>query len=60
MIDVAEKTYGYEKAVDIEELFALFPKCSPSLSDHFGSEWISNKKDEVLKRFKAKGYETEE
>jgi hypothetical protein len=56
MIDVAETTYGYEKAIDIEELFALFPQTCPSLMGHFGSEWIANKKEEVLQRFRSKGY----
>jgi hypothetical protein len=28
MIDIA-KLYGYKKAIDIEELFALYPELSP-------------------------------
>ena len=51
MIDVAERTYGYQKAVDVEELFALFPQSCPSLQSHFGPQWIKNKKEGVLERF---------
>ena len=59
MIDVAEGTYGYQKAVDVEEVFALFPQSCPSLQAHFGASWIENKKAEVLQRFRSKGFETE-
>ena len=44
MLDLAE-LYGYKKALDIEELFALYPATCPSLQDHFTPEYISTKLD---------------
>ena len=31
MIDVASVTYGYNKVIDIEELFAIYPESCPGL-----------------------------
>ena len=34
MIEIS-KDYGYKKAIDIEELFALYPESCPSLQGHY-------------------------
>ena len=34
MIEISQD-YGYKKAIDIEELFALYPESCPSLQGHY-------------------------
>jgi hypothetical protein len=49
MIDLA-KLYGYKKAIDIEELFALYPELSPVSHSHASREYLHDKKQQVLQR----------
>ncbi len=42
--------YGYKKAIDIEELFTLYPQISPVTKSQVSKSYIEEKKGEVLQR----------
>lgn len=46
-------SYGYRRALDIEELFALFPESIPQLNvpKHYSAELLARMRDQVLERF---------
>jgi len=43
IVEVADTHYGYNKAIDIEELFAIYPQISDYLAPSFGPNFIEEK-----------------
>jgi hypothetical protein len=46
--------YGYRRAIDIEELFSLFPESVPSLNNpyHYSKDRMKELRQKMLTRFK--------
>ena len=56
IVEVADTHYGYNKAIDMAELFAIFPEISAGLTVSLGQEFIDQKQKELMARFEKKGY----
>ena len=64
MVEIADDHYGFNKAIEIEELWSLFPESCPSISsDIYLNTDNSHRdmvKDKLMKRFGKKGYSSVE
>jgi hypothetical protein len=43
MIHIAKECYGFNKAIEIEELLAIYPECRDELAENYGSEYLYEK-----------------
>lgn len=59
LTEIAEK-YGYKKAIDIQELYSLFPDSCPSLYMVYDDQWRERRVNDLMLRMQKLGYDSVE